>query len=281
MDILLDLFPEFSNMQLTGSNASYIATCVESLIPQSSPNVLSELSADNFTLLLDIGYIVQSTVISQSVLNWIDESPNVVQQFVNLIPSCSFMKNSSFTPFEASMLVPLAIRFDILVDVISQKLTSSLMELGIVKTALDIATTLKRAGGQETRSLKLIASASQSVLSRCEAVVAHIFDDDEISDQSWEIVADFVFHSNDIDVERWLGKVCKHDMENLNPKASKAINNIMRKGLAVFHRLLPGWLYRTCSRFTRRFAEDPILSESTLSSIASFSIPSFQELLSS
>ena len=275
MDILSDLFAEFSNIQFSGSNASYIATCVESVIPQSSPNVLSELSADNLTLLLDAGYIVQSTIISQNVLNWIDESPDVLQQFVNLIPSCSFMKNSSFTPFEANILLPLAIRFDILVDAICQKLTLSIIDLGFVKTALDLATMLRSMGCRENRSIKLITSALQLAFSRCEAVVAHIFDDDDISDQSWEIVAGFVLHSNDIDAEKWLGRVCKHDMEDLNPKASKAINNIMRKDPTAFHRLLPRWLYRTCSRFTRRFAEDPILSELTVSSVASFSMSPF------
>jgi hypothetical protein len=268
---LNSLLAEFSKIQLAGSNASYMATCLESVIRRSPPTILSELSAHDIKFLVEVGYMVQSTTLPHSFLKWMDQFPDSGTQFVNLILSCKFLRNSSLTPFEVSLFTPLAIRFDSVAEEVCRKFASSPLDLDMIKVALALAEKLKNIGSGASRA-DLINAGLQTVLRGSEAIVRAIFDNEDISDQSWELVANFILHSTDVDPEDWLGKVCKHDMENLNPKASEAVNNALRKDPAAFHRLLPGWLHRVLSRFTRRFAEDPVLSESTLSSVAAFSI---------
>lgn len=248
-----------------------MATCLESVIRRSPPTILSELSAHDIKFLVEVGYMVQSTTLPHSFLKWMDQFPDSGTQFVNLILSCKFLRNSSLTPFEVSLFTPLAIRFDSVAEELCRKFASSPLDLDMIKVALAFAEKLKNIGSGASRA-DLINAGLQTVFRGSEAIVRAIFDNEDISDQSWELVANFILHSTDVDPEDWLGKVCKHDMENLNPKASEAVNNALRKDPAAFHRLLPGWLHRVLSRFTRRFAEDPVLSESTLSSVAAFSI---------
>jgi hypothetical protein len=248
-----------------------MATCLESVIRRSSSSILSELSAGDIKFIVEVGYTVQSTTLPHSLLKWMDEFPDSGAQFVSLILSCKFVRNPSLTPFEVSLLTPLAIRFDSVAEEVFRKFASSPPDLGMLQAALALAEKLKNSGSGTNRA-DLINSGLQMVFSGSETVARHIFDNEEISDHSWELVANFILHSTDIDAEDWLGKVCKHDLENLNPKASKAVNNALRQDPAAFHRLLPSWLHRAVNRFTRRFAEDPVLSESTLSSIVAFSM---------
>ena len=122
---------------------------------------------------------------------------------------------------------------------------------------------------QQNHSLE---NALHVYLNRCWPVIERMIQDGEVSDSIWDIVCRFVSYSYNINLEKLLGKVCKCDSEGLNPKASKAIECILKKDPQVCHRQLPGWMVRTFSRLTRRFAEDEILSETTLRSVRDLSM---------
>ena len=73
-----------------------------------------------------------------------------------------------------------------------------------------------------------------------------------------------------IDLEKWLVLICTHDLESLVPNGIQSINAILNRDSDIFHRELSGWITKTISRFTRRFAEDDNLSEATVKAVKAF-----------
>jgi hypothetical protein len=272
ISIALELLGEFSKVPLIGPNTSYIVSCIESLF-RSSQNAWCQLSPENMKLIFHVGYIVPSTFLGDIIENWLDRSVDAVICFAEVLSSCQFIwKSSSFSKFEGRILRRLVYDSDDLARRLKKKLSTCDQDLDSIESVLMLERTdMIHADLERKNSLE---RALRAYLNRCTPVMEHIVQAGDLSDRIWSIIAQFLSQSHDIDMGKWLGKICKSDTEDLNPKASMAIGSILDKDPQVFHRLLPGWMVRTFSRLTRRFAEDERLSETTLKSVEAFSISS-------
>jgi hypothetical protein len=112
----------------------------------------------------------------------------------------------------------------------------------------------------------ILIEAIKNCLERFTRPLERIFADDD-SKIEWSIVVDFIRNADTLDHEKWLGMVCKRDGEGLIPEGISAATALLDLDHAVVNRRFPGWLARTMSRLTRRFAEDPTLSDPTLKAI--------------
>lgn len=149
------------------------------------------------------------------------------------------------------------------------KVSACAADLSSVESVLCLSSLLAQGYHDDARSLETLHSAMSDYLRRCCPIVERALQDG-LSVEVWDILPGFILRTTNIDLEKWLGNICKRDFEGLNPKGSGAIECILKKDRHVFHRTLPGWMVRTFSRLTRRFAEDEILSETTLSSVRDF-----------
>ena len=259
-------------MPLVGPNASYIVSCIESLL-RSSENAWRHLSPENLKLIFHVGYIVPSTLLGDVIENWLDQSVDAVIRFIAVLSSCQFIwKSSRFTKFEATILGRLVYSSNDLARRLTKKLSTCDQDLDSIESVLMLGQVDMIHGDSERKDS--LDKALRAYLNGCGPIMERIVQDSDLSDRIWSIISKFLSQSHDIDLGKWLGKICKSDTEDLNPKASMAIRNILDKDPQVFHRLFPGWMVRTFSRLTRRFAEDKRLSETTLKSVEAFSMSS-------
>lgn len=221
-------------------------------------------------MIFHVGYIVPSTLLGDVIENWLDQSVDAVTHFIEVLSSCQFIwKSSRFTKFEAMILGRLVYSSNDLARRLTKKLSTCDQDLDSIESVLMLGQTNMILGDSDS-----LDKALRAYLNRCGPVLEHIVQNGDLSDRIWSIISKFLSQSHDIDLGKWLGKICKGDTENFNPKASMAIENILNQDPQVFHRLLPGWVVRTFSRLTRRFAEDKRLSETTLKSVEAFSMSS-------
>jgi hypothetical protein len=224
-------------------------------------------------LIFHIGYIVPSTLLGDVIEKWLDQSVDAVTHFTKVLSSCQFIwKSSSLNKFEVRILGRLVYGSNDLTRRLKKKLSTCDQDLDSIDSVLVLGRTDMIHGDSERKDS--LDKALCAYLKRCSAVMERIVQDGDLSDRIWSMIPQFLSQSQDIDLEKWLGKICKSDTEDLNPKASMAIGSILNKDPQVFHRLLPGWVVRTFSRLTRRFAEDKRLSETTLNSVKAFSMSS-------
>jgi hypothetical protein len=271
LSIALELLAEFSTISMAGPNASYIASCLNSLF-LSSKNVFFQLPCRNMKLILRVGYEVQSTFLGDAMEEWLHQNVDAVEEFIAILLSCQFLwSSSSFTNFEARIVCTLAFDSNDLSAKLAMKLSTSDLDLHSIESALLLGSKAKRLPRDAPRT-KPIQQALRTYLKRCTPVMERILKGGDLSDHLWEIIPEFVLQSDDVDLEKWLGMICKCDSEALNPKASGAIKSLLDANPQTFHRLLPGWIVRTVSRLTRRFAEDNVLSDCTLRSVEEFSM---------
>ena len=255
---------------LVGPNASYIVSCVEGLL-RSSENAWCQLSSENVKLIFNLGYIVPSTLLRDVIENWLDQSVDAVTYLIEVLSSSEFIwKSSSFNKFEVKILGRLVYGSNDLMRRLKKKLSTCDQDLDSIESVLMLGQIDMIHGDSERKDS--LDKALRAYLNRCSPVMERIVQDGDLSDRIWSIIPQFLSQSHDIDLQKWLGKICKSDTEDLNPKASMTIGSILDKDPQVFHRLLPGWMVRTFSRLTRRFAEDKRLSEATLKSVEAFSI---------
>jgi hypothetical protein len=255
-------------MSLTGPNVSYMTSCIEYLLPASV--AWSHLSFSDLKLIFHIGYITQSTYLSNAISDWLYQSPDRIESFASMLSSCDFVwKSTSFTKFEALIVGHLAFRCSSLTEKLTLKLSGCASDLSSVESVLCLSTQLVKELRNDSGSLETLQLALSDYLRRCSPIVERALQDD-LPVLVWDILPSFILYTTTIDLEKWLGNICKRDLEDLNPRGSGAISCILKKDGYVFHRALPGWMARTFSRLTRRFAEDEILSETTLKSIEDF-----------
>ena len=272
ISITLELLGEFSKVPLVGPNPSYMVSCIESLL-RSSEKVWCQLSPENIKLIFRLGYVVPSTLLSDVIEKWLDQSVDVVTLFIEVLSSCQFIwKSTSFNKFEAKILGRLVYGSNDLTRKLKKKLSTCDQDLDSIESVLMFGRTNMIHGNSEQKNS--LDKVLRTYLNRCRPIIERIVQDGDLSDRMWSIIPQFLSQSHDIDLEKWLGKICKSDTEDLNPKASMAIGSILDKDPQVFHRLLPGWMVRTFSRLTRRFSEDKRLSETTLKSVEAFSMSS-------
>ena len=195
-----------------------------------------------------------------------------MDEFIQLILSCDFIwKSTSFSQFETRIFASLAFISEDLFMRIKQKLATCNVELPSLKNVLQFAGKISRS--REALRLQELQAELNEYLNRCGAFLENLFKKDELSVEIWDIVPDFVSMAADIDLGKWLGVICKRDLEDINPRGSQAVKNVLAKDSHAYHRSLPGWIARTFLRFTRRFAEDKELSEATLIALKDFGTP--------
>ena len=202
-----------------------MVSCIESLL-RSSEARWSQLSPENMYLLFHLGYIVPSTLIGDVIENWLNQGLDAVDRCVEVLSLCQFIwKSSSFTKFEARILGRLVYRSNNLARKLEKKLSACNQDLDSIESVLMFTRTDPMHGDSErTNSLN---KALGAYLSRCSPVMERIVQDGDLSDRTWSIIPRFLSQSDDIDLEKWLGKICKRDTEDLNPKASRAIGSIL------------------------------------------------------
>jgi hypothetical protein len=81
------------------------------------------------------------------------------------------------------------------------------------------------------------------------------------------LVADFIRSSDALNPEKWFGMICKRDTEGLLPEGIAAVTALLDKDRSLVNKRFLGWLARSMSRLTRRFSEDPVLSQPTLKAV--------------
>lgn len=268
--IALQLLEDFSAMPLAGPNASYIASCLEALLPSS--NALSrQISCQTMKVIFHVGYQIPSACLSQFVEEWLDHGLDAVDPFTEMLLSCRFVwKSSSFSKFEAKIIGRLAYRSNALTTKLVKKLAVSDQNLDSIESILLLAQQVTKTIPDDSKHP--LQNAIRAYLKKCAPYMERTVQEADLSDDTWNIVSQFVSYSDEISLEKWLGLVCKCDTEDLNPKACQTIQSILDKDPEVFHRLLPGWMVRALTRLTRRFAEDKTLSDSTLNSVTDFSM---------
>jgi hypothetical protein len=248
-----------------------MASCIESLL-RPSRLTWSRLTTGSLKMLFRIGYEVQSDFIGDVIEEWLNPRADSVGDFIKGILSCDFIwKSKSFSRFEMRILARLAFNSHDLLTRLKQKLATCEPELQSLKNVLQF--TVYIGGNREDIRYREVQAEMDKYLNRCGAFVEGLFKKDEVSAEIWEIVPYFLSMAEDVDLGRWLGMICKRDLENLNPQGCLAIRSVLDKDPQVYHRSLPGWIARTFSRFTRRFAEDIELSEVTLRALKDFGTP--------
>jgi len=251
-----------------------MASCVEALLSSSFPP-LYQLSLDDVKMLLRIGYEVQSEFIGSLIEDWLNGRTGRVADFIYELILCDFIwKSTSFSRFEMRILARLPSISDDLLTRLKRKLATCDLELPSLKNVLRFA--IHTGGNSQATRHQELQTELRQYMNRCGAFMENLFKKDEVSDEVWDIIPDFVTMAADIDLGKWLGFICKRDLEDINPRGSRAIMNVLARDSHAYHRSLPGWLARTFSRFTRRFAEDLSLSETTLTAVQDFGIAYFK-----
>jgi hypothetical protein len=241
-----------------------MVSCVTYLL-KSSRDAWPQLSCSEMYLLFRLGLEIRSPLLEDIFEVWLDQPKEAVTPFIDaLLGSKSLWKSNSFTKFEAKPIRGLAIHSKDLTKKYIRKLSTCKVDMTSIEAVLSLRKTLVE---EQSDLLK----ASTAFLTRSMPTIESMVINEDRTETDWDIFADFISHSEDIDLEKWLGVVCKHD-ENLIPEGSLAIKAILDRDATIFHRTLPGWIVRTFSRFTRRFAEDKMLSEAVLTAVDGLSI---------
>ena len=273
LETLLDRFPEIS---LGAAKISYASSCVEILL-RDAEKLCPNLSPTYMDHIFRVGYQTQSNFLADVIEMWMKKNTtNRITCFANLILSYeSLWKSTSFSLFEARIFGPLSLTVDGALSNMEKKLEMCDINLDSIENVLSLRTIVFKVPQKNERQLLSANRARMenilnSYVGRCVSTVERMIDDEEIADSVWNVLPDFIkaaVSSAKIDLEKWLGKICKHDLHGLIPKAPRSIQAILEIDMDVYHRRLPGWIARVFSRMTRRFAEDRVLSPSALESV--------------
>jgi hypothetical protein len=240
------------------STPSYIAQCIKYLHPDSQP-LSTPSETGGVAFLLQIGYKVQDEVLTNLITASIDNArPHQIQRYVEAIFSDEInWKETKFTLFEAQVMSKLTKWSTALTSKLALKLSTCNTDMHTLRSVL-----LIRPESNNTILIKAI----KNCLERFTHPLERIFADDD-SKIEWSVVVNFIHNADTQDHEKWLGMICKRDSEGLIPEGISAATAVLDRDHAVVNRRFPGWLARTMSRLTRRFAEDTTLSDQTLEAI--------------
>lgn len=250
-----------------------MVSCLESLL-SSTRTSWPELSKEHIKLLFRLGYEMQSSLLDDILQSWLQQGTDRGDYLMQLLLSSDYLwKSNSFTIFEAGIINHVGCLSDQLQDLMAQKFSCCNTDLASLEAVLLFATKY-----QETTATPVQARFGDTIqryLKRCGPVIERMIIEHDHSNHLWLVLPNMLRIFKDVDLGKWLGLICKSDVESLVPDCIESINAIFKRDAQIFHRELSGWITRTMSRFTRRFAEDSQLSESTLSAVNSFCISFF------
>lgn len=268
--LALKLLENLSGIALIGPNASYISSCLKTLLSSAKP-MWQQLSPDNLSFIFRVGYEVQSEFLGDIIEEWLQYGADRVALFTCTLMSSDFLwTSSSFAKFEARIIGYLTTASDDLSLRVKEKFLICDTSLASMEAALFYGKHIAKKADMDAQKRKSLQTGLNVYLQRCRPFLERTLKDEGMPDEIWHILPEFILQAEDIDLEKWLGRVCKRDLDYIIPKANRVIKSILDKDINVFHRALSGWIVRTFSRLTRRFAEDEILDEATLLSIEEF-----------
>jgi hypothetical protein len=216
-----------------------------------------------------IGYEFQSSFLVEVVQNWISQSEKLVDSFITQLLSCETIWSSGvLTDFEVKILKGLIVRSVGLTSKVIAKLSKCGLDTTSLRNVLALKKTISSNEGQHT-----LLTAINTYVEKWIPLLERSVRDDGFGKIDGTLLADFVANVGDLDFDKWLGLVCKCDTDTLVPQGGAAIEVIITRA-KNFHRRLPGWIVRTFSRLTRRFAEDKVLSDVTVQAIRDLGIVS-------
>jgi hypothetical protein len=258
---------------MIGPNASFMVSCV-GLVLDSSRDVLSRpLSCSEMFVLFRLGIEIQTPFLDEIFEVWLHRPKEDTAAFIEaLVGFESRWKSTSFTIFEAKILCRLAMYSENLTKKFVKKISASKVDTRTIKAVLSLRREMTAQADGQSNVLK----ALNAFLTRSKPFMEGLLTNEDRTETDWDIVADHVSQSEDVDLEGWLELVCKQD-QGLIPEASLSIMVILERDETVFHRSLPGWIARTFSRLTRRFAEDKELSKSVLMAVERLGIPAWSD----
>ena len=260
--VALDILHRYS-LTATVVEASYIASSVEVLFRSIRSEYWSQISVNAIEHLFSLGYKVQSSMIGEVVLRWLDESTSTADSLFTYVSSFQPIWNSKqVTTFEAPLLNKFASRSLELQNKWKIKLSNCETDLESLRSLIFAQKVLSQTIEDSSDSNCLRTS-----LKRWETTLHRTLQEGGFAQIDGELLADFLRLVENIDLEEWLGMVCKYDNENLVPQGMAVIEVIDKRYGEMYHRRLPGWVARTFSRFTRRFAEDKELTRETLQAV--------------
>lgn len=247
-----------------------MASCVESLL-SPIPSQCSQLSKAHIKLVFRLGYEVQSDFLCEVLQIWLQQTKDSSEYLVELLLSSDFLwKSKEFTKFEANMISHVSCYSEELARLTGKKFSKCNTDL----TSLESVLLFSHKVSNRSKTLEPLPNKPrddvQKYLKRCLPVMEHSMIEHEHSEQFWSVLPDMLRRTAAVDLEKWLGLICTHDLESLVPEGVQSIDAILNRDKEVFHRELSGWITRTFSRFTRRFAEDETLSEQTLTAVKAF-----------
>jgi len=255
--ISLNIITKASQPHVLGANISYIVSSIESLL-RTIPDYWPRIRADYLSTMYRIGYEVQSPFLVEVIESLISHSETLVQSCIPQFLSCDPVWSSDvLTDFEVKILNGIITRSVDLTEKLIQKLSNCSLDTTSLRNVLALKTTISK----EHTQLGL-AKAVNIYLEKWIPVLERSLPESGFEYVDGNLLAKFIDNSEEIDLDKWLGLVCKCDTDTLVPQGGGAIVAIIGRA-KNFHRRLPGWIVRTFSRLTRRFAEDKVLSQTT------------------
>jgi len=261
---------------------SYCIECLENLL-QSSEASWTGFTPHQVKVMFHLACARQPSLLTKIVEFWFHHRTSELLTLEEYIVSSPFLWNEPWsahiTPFEVEIFGNLYYESKPLRELFQKKLFNCHPSIITLRSALQIADFLS--SDSSTLDTFSMQDSLQRYFESSERLVRGHLDiaADPLShsfvEELWELVPGFILHKKTIDLESWLGQVCKDDEEHLNPLACAAVQSIFTRNPQAFHRRLPGWFVCTFSRFTRRFAEDEVLSERTLASVKEFGTSSY------
>jgi len=263
---MLNILSQLSESPVGGVDISYVSTSLEALGSRCRSS-RHQIPSYLLQLLFNIGFQTQSLRLAEFIETCLDKDPNSLDSLASYLPSCDIIWDTDeFTPFEGRILGRLAPHCAHLCTRLVRKLSSCTADLDSLANVLQLIKSIA-SNANDSSSLLALKNASVRSLSRWQSRIERTLQDEGIKEVDGSLLEDFLSLVDDLDADKWLGILCKYDVETLIPRAIGAIEAVFRRESSAYHRRLPGWLVRTMSRLTRRFAEDKKLSEETIKAV--------------
>jgi hypothetical protein len=264
----MDILSQFSS-SATVVETSYTSSSIEALL-LPIPGYWVQISADAIMSLFLLGYLVQSSSFADVIMSWLADPANSSESLIMSLSSAQMVwKSKQITALEAKVFCKLAIQNEKFGESFRRKLSDCDANLESLRNILPSL----RLTFQSTDicfSNSGLEDSIRKILERWEPILQRTLEEQGFSQPDFELLENYLQLVADIDLEKWVGLVCKYDLENLVPRGISAIEAIFKRNMETYHRRLPGWVAGTLSRFTRRFAEDKELSDDVLHAINAF-----------
>jgi hypothetical protein len=208
--------------------------------------------------LIRIGYEIQSDVVANVIKEYIERFTDEARMFC-----CAVLEHkelwtaSTLTIFEATIMSGLVNRSPQLSNKLALKLPTCDTDMPSLRAVLLL---------RPDEANLVLYNATRQYIERFTHPMERILKDID-SKVQWNLVADFIRSSDALNPEKWFGMICKRDTEGLLPEGIAAVTALLDKDRSLVNKRFLGWLARSMSRLTRRFSEDPVLSQPTLKAV--------------